>query len=345
MKILMTDSKNDRLLAYFYSRHLREISGVQLSSLDYVDELNTRNESVFNRLGQRMLPYIFLKKINRDIIRAVESFKPDLIWIFKGMEIFPETLDYAGKKGIRLVNYNPDHPFFFAASGSGNSFVKNSIPLYDLHLSYSQEILKDLWNSYQVKGKYLPFGFEISDQIYSRASSVPEIEKACFVGCADDERSRVVGLLLKQGIPVDVYGPGWNKYFKSNGKVKVSPGIYNDDLWQVIRSYRLQLNVFRSQNRNSHNMRSFEIPGIGGIMLAPWSDEHVSFFEPGREAYFFKNDDELLRLSQQILAMEPSRAFEIRQAARQRSLRDGYSYTERSKKVYAYFSELLHHNP
>src|SRR5450432_1720445 len=108
MKILMTDSKNDRLLAHFYSAHLKEIHGVQLASLDYVDKPNRLNESIINRIAQRALPYIYLKEINRNIIRSVEAFKPDLIWIFKGMEIFPETLEYAKKKGIKLVNYNPD---------------------------------------------------------------------------------------------------------------------------------------------------------------------------------------------------------------------------------------------
>jgi len=341
MKILMTDSKNDRLLAHFYSAHLKEIHGVQLASLDYVDKLNRLNESIINRIAQRALPYIYLKEINRNIIRSVEAFKPDLIWIFKGMEIFPETLEYAKKKGIKLVNYNPDHPFFFAASGSGNAFVKNSIPVYDLHLSYSHKILNDLWAGYQIKGEYLPFGFEISDQIYARSASVPEIEKACFVGRADDERHRVIQLLLKQGIPVDVYGPGWDKYFKNNGKQKVSDGVYDDSLWTVIRSYRLQLNVFRPQNHNSHNMRSFEIPGIGGIMLAPWSEEHIAFFESGREAYFFKNDEDLVRLSRKILALDKNQALEIRQAARLRSVRDGYSYTERSKQAYGYFTRLF----
>jgi hypothetical protein len=341
MKILMTDSKNDRLLAHFYSRHLREIPGVQLFSLDYVDKLNRLNKSVINRVAQRVLPYIFLKQINRNIIRSVETFKPDLVWIFKGMEIFPETLEYAKKRGIKLVNYNPDHPFFFAASGSGNAFVKNSIPLYDLHLSYSREILKDLWSSYQIKGEYLPFGFEISEQIFNHSASVPEIEKACFVGCADDERHRVVQLLLKQGIAVDVYGPGWDKYFKSNGKLKVSSGVYNDYLWTVIRSYRVQLNVFRQQNRNSHNMRSFEIPGIGGIMLAPWSEEHVSFFVPDREAFFYRNDEDLIQLAHEILALEKNRAGGIRQAARLRSVQDGYSYAERSKLAFGYFSRLF----
>ncbi len=341
MRILMTDTKNDRLLAHFYSTHLREIPGVELGSLDYVDELDKLNKSLMGKITNRFLPKSVLKKVNQHVIKSIESFRPDLIWIFKGMEIYPETLQYAKKRGIRLANYNPDHPFVYASSGSGNDHVKNSIPLYDLHMSYSKEILKDLEKTYQIRGRYLPFGFEVSDTRFIMAEKELEIVRACFVGCADDERKRIVQLLLNAGLPVDVYGPDWNKYFKPSALVKVFPGVYNDHFWNILRKYRLQLNVFRSQNRNSQNMRSFEIPGIGGIMLAPYSDEHASFFKHGKEAFFFKSDDEVVRIAREILSLPATATLAVRHAARERSLLDGNAYRERSKMVYSYFSELF----
>jgi hypothetical protein len=341
MKILMTDTRNNRLLAHYYSTHLRQIPGVELGSLNYVDELDELHKSLIGRISTRLLPKIVLSRINRNIVEAIESFRPDLVWIFKGMEIFPATLEYARKKGIKLANYNPDHPFVFASAGSGNLNVKGSIPLYDLHLSYSREILKGLMDTYQLQGRYLPFGFEVSDAIFERASAEPEMPRACFVGCADDERKRIVQLLLTAGIPVDVYGPDWNKYFKSSKLIRVFTGVYNDHFWNVLRKYRLQLNVFRSQNRNSHNMRSFEVPGIGGIMLAPYSDEHAIFFKPDEEAFFYKSDKEIAEKAKRIMSLSGAEALAIRNAARGRSVRDGYAYQKRSEMVYDYFTELF----
>jgi len=341
MKILMTDTKNNRLLAHYYAAHLREIPGVEIGSLDYVDALDKANKSFTGKIFNRLVPSVRLKKINRDIIRSIETFRPDLIWIFKGMEIYPETLDYAKKKGILLANYNPDHPFIFATAGSGNANVKNAVPIYDLHLSYSKEILKELRETYHLKGKFLPFGFEISDAVCSAAEKEREMVRACFIGCADDERKRTVQVLLDAGIAVDVYGPDWDRYFRPTRLINVFPGVYNDHFWNILRKYRLQLNVFRSQNRNSHNMRSFEIPGIGGIMLAPYSDEHVHFFKPDAEAFFFRSDGELIEKARTILSFSPAEASAIRKAARERSLRDGYAYRERSKMVYGYFKELF----
>jgi spore maturation protein CgeB len=341
MRILMTDSHNDRLLAHFYASHLKGMNAVEVGSLYYTDEMDAYRRSAVNRIAFRLYPKKILNRINKNIIDSIESFKPDVIWIFKGMEIYPETLSYAKNKGIKLVNYNPDHPFKYASAGSGNRFVKESIPLYDLHLSYSREILKQLKETYHIEGAYLPFGYEIQDSRYDMAVRETEVMKACFVGCADAERKRVVEVCVAAGIPVDVYGPDWDKYLKSSEFVQVYPGVYNDSLWNILRKYRMQLNVFRMQNNNSHNMRSFEIPGIGGIMLAPYSDEHIQFFEPGGEAFYFRNDYEISEKAKFIMSMPDADAAKIRNSARSRSVNDHYSYLDRSRMVHNYFLSLF----
>ena len=85
MRILMTDTQNSRLLAHFYSTHLREIPGVVLGSLKYVDELDELNKSLLSKISNRLLPKVILNRINQGVIKSIESFRPDLIWIFKGM--------------------------------------------------------------------------------------------------------------------------------------------------------------------------------------------------------------------------------------------------------------------
>jgi hypothetical protein len=75
------------------------------------------------------------------------------------MEIFPESLQWAKQKGIKLVSFNPDNPFIFTGKGSGNSNVTQSIPLYDLHFTYNHEIEQQLREKYRSKIAYLPFGF------------------------------------------------------------------------------------------------------------------------------------------------------------------------------------------
>jgi len=341
MKILMTDSRNERLLAHYYAAHLGNTNGVTVGSLYYTDEFDNYYKSIWNKAVYRVFPKRILDKINSGVIRSIEQFKPDLLWIIKGMEIYPETLHYAKKKGIRLVNYNPDHPFEYISAGSGNEYVRQSIPIYDLHLSYSRKILKDLQQEYQINGKFLPFGYEISRETFESASREKEIARLAFTGMADEERKRMIELLADAGIPLAVIGPGWKKFFKPSAHIDVFDGVYSNDFWNVLRRYRVQINMFRKQNVNSHNMRSFEIPAVGGIMLAPWSAEHVEFFETGREAFFYNSDTELIEQARLILKMSEEQSGQIRVDARIRSERSCYSYTGRTAMALEYFKSLF----
>ena len=341
MKILMTDSKNERLLAHYYAAHLRSMKDIDVGSLYYTDEFDNYYRSIWNKAVYRIFPKWILDKINKGIIRSVEQFKPDLIWIIKGMEIYPETIQYAKKRGIKLVNYNPDHPFVFLSAGSGNDYVKNSIPLYDLHLSYSHQILRDLKQTHNISGKWLPFGYEISPETYESATHERENKRVAFTGMADETRKRVVDLIINEGIQVDLIGPGWKKFYKPSSLINVFDGVYTNSFWNVLYKYRVQINIFRPQNINSHNMRSFEIPGVGGFMLAPYSAEHVEFFEPGKEAFFYKTDAELIEWANYILGLSDQEAGQIRVNARKRSESGGYSYSGRTVKALEYFKSLF----
>ena len=88
-------------------------------------------------------------------------------------------------------------------------------------------------------------------------------------------------------------------------------------------------------------MRTFEIPAVGGIQLAPYSDEQASFFEEGKEIFFFKNDEEMIANIRKILALPLSEVDSIRIAARKRSLDSGYTFTDRASTVYNTFKAML----
>jgi len=341
MKILMTDSKNERLLAHYYASHLRSMNNVEVGSLYYTDEFNNYYKSIWNKATYRIFPKRILDKINNGITRSIEQFKPDLVWIIKGMEIYPETIQYAKSKGIKLANYNPDHPFDFLSAGSGNDYVKNSIPLYDLHLSYSRQILQDLQQTYSITGKWLPFGYEISPGTFESAIRERENKRVAFTGMADETRKMVIDLFINEGIQVDLIGPGWKRFYKPSSLINVFDGVYSNSFWNVLRKYRVQINMFRPQNIGSHNMRSFEIPSVGGIMLAPYSAEHVEFFEPGRDAFFYKTDAELIERANYILELSDQEAGQIRVNARSRSENGSYSYAGRTAMALAYFKSLF----
>ena len=119
-----------------------------------------------NKVKLRLGISAIYQSINRQLLDAVEEHKPGIIWVFKGMEIWPQTLEWIRSKGIRLVNYNPDNPFIFTGSGSGNRNVTDSIRLFDLHLTYNLAVKKRLEDEYYMRTALLPFGFDLDDEVF-----------------------------------------------------------------------------------------------------------------------------------------------------------------------------------
>ena len=139
----------------------------------------------------------------------------------------------------------------------------------------------------------------------------------------------------KQEIETDVHGPGWERFLQPSKLLRIHGAVRGEEMLRTLRRYRVQLNFFRPHNGNSHNMRSFEVPAAGGIMLAEDSIEHRAFFQNGREAFFFNNTTEMVNLARHLLALPKDEADGIRFAARRRSVAGGYSYRERATAAMA----------
>lgn len=297
-------------------------------------------KSLFHKVIYRAGLSGILQKINSLLKAKIESFKPDVVFVFKGMEIFPSTLKWIREQGIKVANYNPDNPFIFSGSGSGNKNVTQSISLYDLHLTYNARVKEKIDREYKIPTLILPFGFDVDNALYEAATGENEILKICFLGNADEFRAAFIDGLGKSGLKADVYGQYWDR-FPGNPNVCYHGAVYGDDFWKTLRKYRVQLNIMRPHNPDSHNMRSFEIAGIGGIQLAPRTPEHEIYFEEGKEIFLYADQADCIEKAKYILSLSKEAAGEIRIAARKRSLEMGYSYRNRASQVVQSFKSLL----
>ncbi len=279
-------------------------------------------------------------KINEDLKTWINQGKPDVIWVFKGMELFPETLERIKEQKIKIVNYNPDNPFIFSGRGSGNSNITRSISLYDLHFTYNLSIQQRLEREYGLRTSFLPFGFDIGEDLFQKIEKQGEIQMACFLGNPDKERAFFINELAKMNVNIAVYGHHWDS-FVNHQNIEVQDAVYGDEQWQVLRKYRVHLNLMRSHNLDSHNMRTFEVPGIGGIMVAPDTTEHRMFFENGKEAFFFKSVAECVQIINDLINLSSEDALKIRNAARQRSITSCYDYKSRAKLALTSMENLL----
>ena len=341
MKILIVGNSKPWSIERYFVKYLKE-GGAKVTILgsgDIVYDFHSRN--LINKMLFHSKLVTRYPEVNRLLLKTAGSWRPDLIWVFKGMEIYPGTLDKLRKEGFRLANYNPDHPFIITSKGSGNKNVTESVGLYDLHFCYQQQLMSDITSKFNIPCVFLPFAYDPGDMEYMEPSEISEINKLCFQGNPDNYRIHILAMLADAGIPVDVFGHGWNKTTLAEKKgVSVYPIASRSAFWRMNQEYRVQLNLFREYNFGSHNMRTFEIPVVGGIQLTVHSVEQAGFFKDKEEIFFYSDETELVTRAIEILSMNPAKVSEIRTAARKRSLESGYSFRDRSALVLESFKRL-----
>ena len=339
MRLLIVGSDKVHAIENFFVQHAR-VEGVAVSLFPATSYFyDYYYQGIVHKLLYRAGLSRVLHRINHQFKKAVETFKPDVIWVFKGMEIFAATLAWAHSRGIKLANYNTDNPFIFTGRGSGNKHITASLPLYDLHFTYNLEIQAALQRRFSVPVILLPFAFDIPEQVYNEAKEEQEIPKACFMGNPDAKRAALLESLAEKGAAIDVYGNHWQQFVTAKN-ITVYPPVYETELWKVLRRYRVQLNIMRVHNEHSHNMRSFEVPAIGGIMLAPDTPEHRLFFENGKEIFLYKDAADCVEKIHWLLQRTAAEAMAIRQEARKRCVESGYSYAARTRQAICEMKKL-----
>ena len=338
MKIVLIGSDEVWSIERLYLRHLNEIPGVEAAIFSTSSRVKQRSHTL-HRLDRRLRPARnqLFRAFNAALLREVPALQPDLVLVFKGMEIFPETLQQLkAKTKALLANYNPDHPFQFHSRGSGNANVTSAIALYDLHFSYHRQVVERIKADYQLPAYWLPFGYDDKKKITREAlRQKEEIPRIAFIGNPDRIRFRFIQAVVAAGLPIDVYGENWKRWFQPKGQhgLRIFPAVYGEAFVEAMSRYRVQLNIFRPHNEGSHNMRTFEAPAVGAIMLAPLSEEHTVLFSQDEEAFFYTNVAETVGKGQKLLQLSKEAAMRCKQQALQRSEKSGYSYADRAAQL------------
>jgi spore maturation protein CgeB len=237
------------------------------------------------------------------------------------------------------VNYNGDSPFVFSGKGSGNDNVRNSTGLYDLFLTYNREDKKQM-EARNIRSEILPFGFDLRQDLFDECDLIKEINRVCFLGNPDEERAQFIKHLALMNVSIDVYGNQWKRYV-NHSNIHIFQPVYGDDFWRTLRKYRVQLNLMRPHNLTAHNMRTFETAGVGGIQLAPATEDHQMYFKENEEIFLFRELKSCTDKISEIRDFSIQQARRIRQNSRQKSLANGYSYEGRSKQALSFLRTLL----
>jgi spore maturation protein CgeB len=313
------------------------------------------------QLGQRMLHSARIGRLNALVLEAAMRQKPQMVWAEKQEYLYAETIQTLQRKGAYVVHYNPDP--YFSLAWKRTPLADACLPLYDA-LVVTKRYELDAYRLH-ARGQilYSPLGYDPIGHAPVAASQKAD-QRVVFVGGWEPRRERLLRAACTVTPGVAVWGYGWAIAQRSRFDIlralrlgRLDPGhrlylgrpqqslasairsgegangeIYEDRYSEAIASSAIALGFVREVCPDQHTTRTFEIPAIGGFMLADRTEEHLDFFEEGREAEFFEGDDEYMEKVSYYLSNESARE-RIARAGHRRCTTSGYSYDDRIRTV------------
>jgi spore maturation protein CgeB len=135
---------------------------------------------------------------------------------------------------------------------------------------------------------YLPFGYNPGVH-WIEPPSVEEQPQyqadVLLAGGADKDRVAWVTPLMRAGFSVALYGGYWNRYAATRRHARGFLDAHG--LRKATGAARVCLGLVRRANRDGHSMRTFEVPAMGGCLLAERTSDHERLFGSDGERVFY----------------------------------------------------------
>jgi spore maturation protein CgeB len=269
---------------------------------------------------------------NRQILDKVSEKNYDLLFIEKGLTIRPSTLRKVRQlqPAIKVISYFLDdiiHRHNFS------HYYRKALHLYDYHFTMNR------WNVDELKEKgvknAIHFYNAFSTHVHKPVSVTAE-DRAYyggdigFIGTYEAYRVECIRYLAEHGYKIKIWG--WGKDPGASGMIHpniINTGkyVFDEAYPKVVCSTKINLCFLRKLNRDTQTTRTFEIPAMGGFMLAERTDDHKRLFAEDVEAAYFSSKEELLEKVKYYLQNEDKRK-QVAQKGLERSLNSKYSYQD-----------------
>jgi hypothetical protein len=268
-----------------------------------------------------------VSRLNADLARLAETAREPvrLIWIDKGIWIYPETLGALKRRfGCPAVHYTPDAQIHWQRS---RHFLA-SLPLYETCVTTKEWEIAD----YRASGaRKVLLTLQGYGDHFDRGETSPEEEALYgsgvgFIGHYQPHYAGRLKALAEAGVDLRVWGDAWHRRAASTPwlRGRTGPGLFGPSYPAALRAMKIGLGLLGKHIPETTTTRSFEIPAVGTFLLAERTDMHRELFEEGVEAEFFAGDAELVDKARFYLA-NPGARERIAAAGYARTRRSGYS--------------------
>jgi hypothetical protein len=303
-----------------------------------------------------------VERFNEKVLEAARRHAPQLVWAEKQEYLKPDTVRKLRDTGAAVLHYNPDP--YFSLAWKRTALADECMSVYDALVVTKLYELDDYRRHARGQVVYSPLGYDPIGHAPPAYPLMNAKEKVVFVGGWEPRRERLLSKAFRVTSDVAVWGYGWRisqgkrlnplralrlgrltperllyvgaRKSELGAALRLAEGsngeIYEERYANAVAGSQIALGFVREVCPDQHTTRTFEIPAIGGFMLADRTEEHLELFEEGREAEYFGSDDEYLDKIRFYLANESAR-HRVALAGHMRCMSSGYSYDERIRAV------------
>lgn len=244
-------------------------------------------------------------------VAALREARPDRVLVIKGdslgEDFWSEILDAGLPRMLWLYDDLARHDYSM-------EFLRSVGPV----LSYARSEA-ELLAGEGVDAHYMPNGFDPGMAL----PEVPRRDELVFVGSRYPNRVELLARLAAAGVPVRAYGRQWSHHPVDRLRTweLTRPDLPAERDIPLEEAYAVQAAAAGAINihglQAGHAMRTFEVPGMGGLQLVDRADV-AEFYVPDEEVLVFEDADHLIELGRRVVA-DPAWGARIREAGRRRS--------------------------
>lgn len=317
--------------------------GYQTEKVD-IELFSYKSDNVFafclNKIQNRFHLGYNLIRYNREIVRKVNEFLPDLVFLYRCYSVYTDTLKKIKKNGCKVFSYNNDDPFSGVPSKSYyRHFFKNA-PFCDVNFVYRKKNIED----FKKMGIYntrllLPHYLSKNNYYMGIEKDIP----IAFVGhFENDGRDVYIKKMLDAKIPVVVFGDEAWKSAPLYEDIKdcIKPSKRGREYNEILNRLRVALVFLSKINSDTYTRRCFEIPATKTLILCEYTNDMDVFFPENECAVYFRSPEELvvkvkglLNNQSEIDRMSENGFFRLQQL--------GGSEIDRAKEIIEIYESLV----
>lgn len=266
-----------------------------------------------------------ISRINRDLLHAVRTHRPDVVWFDKPVDFTPATVDAVKQTGAVTVCYNLDNPFGPRRDGCWYQF-KKAFRHYDLHC-VPRIVDVARYRAWGVPYVKVLLSFEPSVHFAPTAEwhDANRPREVSYIGYPYEERPAFLMALADMELPLALSGPRWNRRLTpAQYRRYVTDGfLANAEYREAIWKSKINLSFVTRLNEEDIAHKAVEIAACQGFLLAIRTPGHQEIFEEDREAVFFSSVEECADKCRFYLS-RPDLREAIARRGRERAVRSGY---------------------